>query len=234
MALTACRCVLVATSCGGLLGAASRRLGPGSQNLDSPVHDNRVICMFKIALNLTRRRLFNMLTDSRILKGVLLIMRPSRQNQYGNQPSHKHSSPPPPTRTMSTTTFATRLFAVCLALCLTSCQTPAGKGQKAEAGYKAAAPVIAALEKFHEKRGHYPADLHELVPEFLPDARTLLYRGRVQPVNAPRHTASIPEQEFGYHLDGDAYGLMFSYTGPGMNHCWYDSNTRTWSARGYY
>jgi len=38
-----------------------------------------------------RRRLFNMLTDSRILKGVLLIMRHLGQNQYANQPSHKHS-----------------------------------------------------------------------------------------------------------------------------------------------
>ena len=135
---------------------------------------------------------------------------------------------------MSTTTFTTRLLAACLALCVTSCWTPAGKGRKAEAGYRAAAPVIAALETFREKRGRYPTDLHQLVPEFLPDANALLYRGRVQPVNAPGHTASVPEHEFGYNLDRDAYGLMFSYTGPGMNHCWYDSKTRSWSARGYY
>lgn len=135
---------------------------------------------------------------------------------------------------MSRTAFLTRLFAIGLVLCLASCQTPVGTGRKAEAGYRAAVPVIAALERFHEKRGHYPSDLHELVPEFIPNARILLYRGRVQPVNAPGQTASIPEAEFGYHLDGDAYDLTFSYTGPGMNHCWYDSRTRIWSARGYY
>jgi hypothetical protein len=135
---------------------------------------------------------------------------------------------------MSTTTFAKRLLAVGLALCVTSCWTPAGKGRKAEAGYKAAAPVIAALESFHEKQGHYPADLHELVPDFLPDTDALLYQGRVQPLNGPGHTASIPKKKFGYHLDGDTYGLSFSYTGPGMNRCWYDSKTRAWSAHGYY
>jgi hypothetical protein len=123
---------------------------------------------------------------------------------------------------------------ISLLLCLTSCWTPPGKGRKAEVGYREAAPVITALEKYHEKRGHYPTQLHELVPDFLPTAKSLLYRGRVQPLNAPGHTASIPEEEFGYHLDGDSYVLMFSYTGPGMNHCWYDSNTRSWSARGYY
>lgn len=106
---------------------------------------------------------------------------------------------------MKTTTFAARLFAACLALCLASCWTPPGKGLKAEAGYKAAAPVIAALERFHEERGHYPTGLHELVPQFLPDAKVLLFRGRVQPAHAPGHTASIPEQEFGYHMKSDAY-----------------------------
>ena len=135
---------------------------------------------------------------------------------------------------MSRTSFTTRLIVGCLALCMTSCWTPPGKGWKAEAGYRAAAPVIVALEKFYEERGQYPAHLHELVPAYLPDTKALLYRGRVQPLNPPGVSASIPQQEFGYHLDGDSYGLSFSYTGPGMNRCWYDSNTRTWSARGYY
>ena len=135
---------------------------------------------------------------------------------------------------MNTTTFATRLFVACLALCLTSCWTPAGKGQKAEAGYKAAAPIIVALEKFRKTRGHYPANLYELLPEYLSDTKALLYRGRVQPLNSPDVSASIPEQEFGYQLDGDTYGLSFSYTGPGMNRCWYNSKMKTWSAHGYY
>jgi hypothetical protein len=127
-----------------------------------------------------------------------------------------------------------RLYAACLALCITSCGIPAGKGRKAEAGYRAAAPVIAALETYHEKRGCYPADLHQLVPEFLPDDHALLHRGRVQPLNSPGKTAFIPPREFGYQSLADDYILSFSYTGPGMNRCWYDSKTRTWSAHGYY
>ncbi|HWQ90230.1 MAG TPA: hypothetical protein VN673_01070 [Clostridia bacterium] len=125
------------------------------------------------------------------------------------------------------------LFAVCLLACLSGCTAP-GKGRKAEAGYRAAAPVIAALEEFHSDRGRYPESLDELVPGYLSDKRALLYRGRAQPVNAPSQDNSIPEQEFGYHREGGTYTLSFSYTGPGMNRCFYDSGTKTWHARGYY
>ncbi len=124
--------------------------------------------------------------------------------------------------------------AVSLAVCVAGCWTPPGKGPKARAGYRAAAPVIAALDRFHSDRGHYPEALGELVPTYLPDGKALLYRGRAQPLNAPGYDESIPEHEFGYHRSGDAYTLTFSYTGPGMNHCVYDSGTKTWNARGYY
>lgn len=126
------------------------------------------------------------------------------------------------------------LLSVCLAACLSGCGTPPGKGRKAEAAYRAAAPVIGALEKFHADRGNYPQNLDELVPIYLPDKRDLLYRGRVQPVNAPGHDESVAEHEFAYHRGDNKYTLMFSYTGPGMNQCIYDSETRAWHARGYY
>src|ERR1035441_226553 len=130
--------------------------------------------------------------------------------------------------------FAASLSAACLVLCLTGCLTPPGKGAKARAGYRVATPVIAALEKFHADRGHYPESLRELVPSYLPDARALLYRGRAQPVNAPGHDASVPEEEFRYHRDGDKYTLMFSYTGPGINMCVYNSQAGPWGAAGHY
>ena len=126
------------------------------------------------------------------------------------------------------------ISAVCLVVCLAGCGTPPGKGRKAEAGYRAAAPVIAALDRFHSDRGQYPESLGELVPSYLPDSRDLLYRGRAQPVNAPGHDESIPEHQFGYKREDGAYILTFSYTGPGMNHCVYDSSTKTWHAGGYY
>src|SRR5712691_9012095 len=89
-------------------------------------------------------------------------------------------------------------FVGCIALSSVSCWTPPGKGWKAGAGYRDAKPIIAALEKFHADRGQYPADLQELVPIYL------------------EHP---PYRRFGYHCEGDRFGLQFSYTGPGMNHC---------------
>jgi hypothetical protein len=96
------------------------------------------------------------------------------------------------------------------------------------------------LEKFREERGHFPADLSELVTMYLPETKALRVRSQVDPGYSPRAPAPGPQQaysrfnEFGYHRDGDSYALSFSYTGPGMNRCWYDSKTRRWSARGYY
>lgn len=125
----------------------------------------------------------------------------------------------------------------CLALFATSCWTPAGQGRKAEAGYRAAAPVIAALEKFHNDHGNYPAALNELVPAYLP-AEALLKHGGSKLLRSPRSAALIPDWEagirFGYTRMPDAYLLNFGYTGPGVNPCWYDSKTNSWGASGHY
>ena len=136
-----------------------------------------------------------------------------------------------------------RLFVGCLALCLTSCFCfgPApGKGRKARSGFRAAAPVIQALEEFREDHKQYPADLGELVPKYLPDHKALLVRGKVEPLHSPRAAESAPQQvdslldSFWYRQDGDTYDLSFRYAGPGMNHCSYDPKTKTWHSVGYY
>src|SRR5664279_787349 len=124
---------------------------------------------------------------------------------------------------MSRSTFATRLFIGCLALCVASCGTPPGKGRKAEAGYRAATPVITALAKFHDERGHYPRNLNELVPTHLPDSRALLVRGNVEPIHSPHIDAPANRSGesnldwFWYRPEIDSYSLMFQYTGPGVN-----------------
>src|SRR6478735_4721595 len=126
---------------------------------------------------------------------------------------------------MITSAVATRLLMGCIAFCLTSCGTPPGKGRKADAGYKAAAPVIVALEKFQSERGHYPATLDELIPAYLPDSKALLVRRHAEPARSPR--SDIPSYRTGdswldwfiYRPDGETYSLMFSYAGPGMNTC---------------
>jgi hypothetical protein len=88
-------------------------------------------------------------------------------------------------------------LAVCFTLCLTSCfSAPPGEGGKARAGYRDADPVISSLDRFHQEHGHYPADLSELVPAYL---------------------KQLPQRRFAYRRDGDAFSLVFSYTGPGMN-----------------
>jgi hypothetical protein len=132
------------------------------------------------------------------------------------------------------------LFLGFLALCLTSCGTIPGKGQKAEDGYRAAAPIIAALEKFRDERGHYPDHLAELAPIYLPDSGALLIHGRVEPVTSPHSDAAVSRtgpsspDSFLYDSKNDAYVLAFQYAGFGMNTCSYDSATKKWSASGYY
>ena len=138
---------------------------------------------------------------------------------------------------MNKSSFTLGLLAGCFALCATSCGTPAGEGRKANAGYKAAVPVIAALEKFQRDHGRYPLNLNDLVPVYLP-AEALLSHGGLQPTYSPRAAATAEgwdnDPRFGYTEDSDHYVLEFSYTGPGMNTCWYDSKTKQWNAHGHY
>lgn len=93
---------------------------------------------------------------------------------------------------------------------------PPGQGAKAEAGYQACEPVIAALEQFGREKGQYPNSLDALVPAYLP-----LLPG---PVN-------------GYPIDykktDGGYSLTFSYEGPGMNRCTYTPQEE-WDCSGYY
>jgi hypothetical protein len=116
------------------------------------------------------------------------------------------------------------------ATCLTGCWTPG----EADAGYYAAKRVIPALEKFHHDRGEYPERLDELVPQYLPDRRDLLWKGRLQPLNAPGHNETVEERALEYSREGDAYTLGFSYSSFGMNLFTYDSRTRMWRESGYY
>jgi hypothetical protein len=117
---------------------------------------------------------------------------------------------------------------------------PPGKGPKAHAGYRAAAPVISALEKFHKDHGQYPMDVSELVPVYLPDTDALLIHRKVGLMHSPRAAASGDQQEFSeidglvYFRDADDYVLFFSYIGPGVNRCQYDSRTKSWSAMGHF
>ncbi len=121
------------------------------------------------------------------------------------------------------------ISAILSLLCLTSCfGPPPGKGPRAAAGFHAAAPIIGALERFRQDRGRYPKALEELVPRYVHDSAAFdLRRGREHP---------YPDlvRGFDYRREAGAYTLMFAYSGPGMNRCWYDSRSGKWESTGYY
>ena len=105
---------------------------------------------------------------------------------------------------------------------------PPGKGRKAETGFHAAAPIIAALDKYHTQQGHYPAKLTQLVPRYISDPSDLQLSRERYPV------FNDLVRGFSYSRQGDAFTLGFRYSGPGMNDCVYDSRSKKWDSSGYY
>ena len=107
-------------------------------------------------------------------------------------------------------------------LFLTGCPRP-GAGAKAEAWYRKAEPVIAALNRYRTERGSYPNSLAELPADWLPPLE--------------ERQPHSPDRGFAYARKGDAYELTFSYAGPGINHCTHYSaplDDRRWSCGGDY
>jgi hypothetical protein len=113
-----------------------------------------------------------------------------------------------------------RLLVVAVVLIATAACPAPGEGGKAQRGYSRAAPIIAALNRFHADSGQYPITLQALVPLFLPDS-----------------ALAVPAREqerypWTYKRVGDAYSLQFRYTGPGSNECTYFGATRQWQCSG--
>lgn len=122
-----------------------------------------------------------------------------------------------------------------MALCLTSCVSSVpGEGRKARIGFKHAAPIIAALEQFHKAHGKYPVELRELVPTYLSSEQLVLPSPLGGGVTRIRPTATYDPHAFSYDQNDEGYTLSFSYEGPGINRCFYDSESRKWSSFGHY
>jgi hypothetical protein len=98
-------------------------------------------------------------------------------------------------------------------------ETP-GTGSRAQTGYRAAAPVIAALEAFHREHGHYPRSLQDLAPKYLDAAATNLDTYYIH--------------GFRYHSAGGSYTVGFRYDAAAINECEYDSRTKKWDCSGYF
>jgi hypothetical protein len=121
------------------------------------------------------------------------------------------------------------------ALCLVSCVAPPpGEGWKARTGFSHAVPIITALEKFHREQGHYPKKLEELVPVYLSSEQLLLPRPLGGGIERIGPDASYNPNIYAYDEDGNSYTLNFSYEGPGINRCFYDSKDGKWYCSGHY
>ena len=109
------------------------------------------------------------------------------------------------------------LIAIPILACgLIATPEPPGVGEKAEKGYTACDPIIAALEQFHADKGAYPESLAELVPDFI--------------ASVP---AEVNDEPISYSKTGESYSLAFHYIGPGMNTCTYTPKDK-WHCSGAY
>ncbi|WKZ42975.1 MAG: hypothetical protein QY302_12815 [Anaerolineales bacterium] len=101
--------------------------------------------------------------------------------------------------------FTAILLTVALACnAIVPTEEPPGVGIKAEQGYAASEPVIAALEQFKADKGSYPESLAELVPEYISAV--------------PTKSETL---DFSYNSTGESFSFSFHYIGPGMNTCTY-------------
>ena len=113
--------------------------------------------------------------------------------------------------------FISTIFIVVLFACIAiPTDEPPGVGERAEKGYAASEPVIAALEMYHAEHGSYPEKLADLVPAYLPAIPT-----------------KTDELDFSYFSTGDNYSFSFHYLGPGMNTCKYTPEDK-WKCSGAY
>lgn len=118
-----------------------------------------------------------------------------------------------------------RLLAILLVSCVlgaaAACtgratEEPPGVGAKAERGYQACGPIIAALAQYHQAHGAYPDSLDALVPDYLAAV-----------------PAEVNSEPLRYNKRQESYTLSFSYIGPGMNSCTY-SPEEEWHCSGAY
>ncbi len=100
--------------------------------------------------------------------------------------------------------------------CLFGAVEAPGEGAKAALRYQTCAPLIAALEQYHQLKRAYPDTLNPLTPDFLPAL-----------------PADLAALEITYARTDASYTLQFRYTGPGVNRCSYTPETG-WKCSGYY
>jgi len=115
----------------------------------------------------------------------------------------------------------TKILLIAGVMILSACAAP-GEGVKAKSDYAAAAPVIMALEAYHQANAAYPSSLDQLVPNF---------------IAGDRLAVTMPDKKvtpFKYRQVDNGYELSFSYIGHGTNQCVYRESAKAWKCYGAY
>lgn len=114
------------------------------------------------------------------------------------------------------------LFSGCI-LMLFQCKPE--KCEEAQTSFEKLQPVINALTFYSEQNKTFPDSLAQLVPKYLEDVPRKM---NGYPVLYSSESSIFSESE-----EINDYELGFSYSGPGMNHCYYQPK-KGWECFGYY
>jgi hypothetical protein len=104
-----------------------------------------------------------------------------------------------------------------IALAWHSCSEPPGAGKKAARCYRSANVIMKQVYQYRHREGRFPATLDEVRP------RT--------PQEIGATSAACPIE---YREEGGTFSLSFRYSGPGMNACYYASESRKWKCAGWF
>lgn len=91
------------------------------------------------------------------------------------------------------------------------CAEQPGAGTQATACYRSSNTLMRAVYQHKKTTGKYPSSIHELTS----------YNSSIRSLE---HNTCVPE----YQSAGAEFVISFQYSGPGTNHCAYESTSRKW------
>ena len=108
------------------------------------------------------------------------------------------------------------IISILLASCASQSACPPSECKPAKDGFSRYKPVIEALEKYKGENKDFPSSIDMIIP---------IYITRIP---------SSANDQFIYKKYTGYYELGFTYSGPGINYCKYNSKIRKWMCSGNY